>query len=301
MKRLFTFALLTATCVLGANAQLLYKISGKGLSKPSYIIGTYHFCPDTFVDSIPGLREAMRTTEAVYGEVVNDSMMQPEGLQEVQKALMMPEGKTFTSLYTSEEMTRINAFLTKHMGADFTNPMVAQQLDKLSPTALATTMTAILCTKKQGSQLDAAHTIDIFFQNWGKEQGKKIGGLETLAFQIKMLFTRPLDRQAQVFLCMADNEDFNNKVLDLMLEGYFKQDIKMIEESINLKLNNSCDDTPEERAELIDNRNADWLTKMPAIMKAQPTLFAVGAGHLVGEKGVLALLRKAGYTVEGVR
>ena len=116
-----------------------------------------------------------------------------------------------------------------------------------------------------------------------------------------MLFTRPLDRQAQVFLCMVDNEDFNDKLLDLMLGGYFKQDITKIEESINLKLNNSCDDTPEERADLIDNRNADWLTKMPAIMKAQPTLFAVGAGHLVGEKGVLALLRKAGYAVESVR
>lgn len=301
MKRLLTAALLMTACVLGANAQLLYKISGKGLAKPSYIIGTYHFCPDTFVDSIPGLRDAMRGTEAVYGELVNDSMMQPKALQDMQETLMMPEGKTFASLYTDEEMGRINAFLTKHMGADFSNPMVAQQLEKLTPAALSTTMTAILCAQKQGNRLDPTHTIDIFFQNWGKENGRKIGGLETLAFQLKMLFTKPLDRQAQVFLCMADNEEFTEKVLDLMLAGYFKQDIKMIEESMNLKLNNSCDDTPEERAELLDDRNADWLTKMPAIMKAQPTLFAVGAGHLVGEKGVLALLRKAGYTVEGVR
>ena len=301
MKRRFTFLLLMGACIFGANAQLLYKISGKGLAKPSYIIGTYHFCPDTFVDSIPGLRDAMHATEAVYGELVNDSMMQSAVLQEMRKALSMPEGKTFTSLYTDEEMGRINAFLTKHMGADFTNPMVAQQLGTLTPAALSTTMTALLCMQKQGGQLDATRTIDMFFQNWGKENGRKIGGLETLAFQVKMLFTRPLDRQAQVFLCMVDNEDVNDKLLDLMLGGYFKQDITKIEESINLKLNNSCDDTPEERADLIDNRNADWLTKMPAIMKAQPTLFAVGAGHLVGEKGVLALLRKAGYAVESVR
>jgi uncharacterized protein YbaP (TraB family) len=66
-------------------------------------------------------------------------------------------------------------------------------------------------------------------------------------------------------------------------------------------LNNSCDDTPEEKADLIDNRNADWVTKMPTIMEAQPTFFAVGAAHLVGEKGVLNLLRKAGYQVEGVK
>ena len=35
-------------------------------------------------------------------------------------------------------------------------------------------------------------------------------------------------------------------------------------------------------------------------MAQKPTLFAVGAGHLVGDKGVLNLLRQAGYTVEGV-
>ena len=46
---------------------------------------------------------------------------------------------------------------------------------------------------------------------------------------------------------------------------------------------------------------ADWLTKMPGIMNEKPTLFAVGAGHLLGENGVLNLLYKAGYTVEPVQ
>ena len=52
---------------------------------------------------------------------------------------------------------------------------------------------------------------------------------------------------------------------------------------------------------LIDNRNADWAAKMPAIMAAKPTFFAVGAGHLAGPKGVLQLLKDAGYTVEAVK
>mgnify|MGYP006319358759 CR=1 FL=1 len=40
---------------------------------------------------------------------------------------------------------------------------------------------------------------------------------------------------------------------------------------------------------------------MPDIMKAHPTFFAVGAGHLPGDKGLLKLLREAGYTVEAVK
>ena len=67
------------------------------------------------------------------------------------------------------------------------------------------------------------------------------------------------------------------------------------------KIGNSCDSTPEENAGLVDNRNADWLTKMPEIMKKAPTFFVVGALHLPGEKGVLQLLKNAGYTVEPVK
>lgn len=48
--------LLVCAVTLGAQAQLLYKISGNGLKVPSYIIGTYHFADVKFTDSIPGLK-----------------------------------------------------------------------------------------------------------------------------------------------------------------------------------------------------------------------------------------------------
>lgn len=48
--------LLVCAVTLGAQAQLLYKISGNGLKAPSYIIGTYHFADVKFTDSIPGLK-----------------------------------------------------------------------------------------------------------------------------------------------------------------------------------------------------------------------------------------------------
>ena len=51
---------------------------------------------------------------------------------------------------------------------------------------------------------------------------------------------------------------------------------------------------------LISGRNANWAKKMPEMMSAKNTLFVVGAAHLVGEKGVLQLMRDAGYVVEPV-
>ena len=59
--------------------------------------------------------------------------------------------------------------------------------------------------------------------------------------------------------------------------------------------------TPEERAYLIDNRNRAWIEKIPTIMQAKSTLFTVGAGHLVGDNGLLKLLQDKGYAVEAVK
>ena len=67
-------------------------------------------------------------------------------------------------------------------------------------------------------------------------------------------------------------------------------------------MNNTCDDTPEEKeTPNIWPTNGNWMKQMPEIMKQKPTFFAVGAGHLPGERGLISLLRKAGYTVEGVK
>jgi uncharacterized protein YbaP (TraB family) len=63
MKRKVMILLLVCACALGANAQLLYRISGNGLSNPSYIIGTHHMADTKFVDQIEGLKDALTATD----------------------------------------------------------------------------------------------------------------------------------------------------------------------------------------------------------------------------------------------
>ena len=52
---------------------------------------------------------------------------------------------------------------------------------------------------------------------------------------------------------------------------------------------------------LLNTRNKNWIPVMGKMMLEQPTFFAVGAGHLGGEQGVVSLLRKEGYTVKPIR
>ncbi|MBR5060539.1 MAG: TraB/GumN family protein [Prevotella sp.] len=301
MKRITTFMFLMAMVAIGAQAQLLYKISGNGLTAPSYIIGTYHVAPVSFVDSISGIRQVLADVEQVYGELDMTDLLSGDNMQKMQAAMMLPEGTTLTSLLSENETSRLNARLREVMGVDMTNPMVAQQLNQLSPMTLSTQLSLLNFMKKTPG-FDPTNLFDSYFQKVATEQGKGVGGLESLEFQIKMLYQgKSLERQKELLMCQVDNWDFMEQMTDNVIKAFFNQDLNAIKEAMDMKMDSSCDSTPEEEAQLIDDRNANWLQQMPAIMQAKPTLFAVGAGHLPGDKGVLHLLKTAGYSVEGVK
>ena len=64
MKRI-TLALAALIITIGANAQLLWKISGNGLTKPSYLFGTHHVAPLSVIDSVPGLMDALAAADEI--------------------------------------------------------------------------------------------------------------------------------------------------------------------------------------------------------------------------------------------
>lgn len=301
MKKMFLTLLLTVMATAGMNAQLLYKISGKGLRKPSYIIGTYHLAPVSFVDSIPGLRSALAESEQVYGEIETADMTSPENIAKMQQAMMLPEGKTLTELLTPEQMQKLNATMKELLGVDMSNPMVAQQMNKMLPQALVTQLTVIMYLKKH-SGFNPTQSFDDYFQQQAVAQGKPVGGFETMDFQLQALFgSISIERQIELLMCFLNNREWEESQVDNIVEAFFAQDLNRIEAAMDEKQDNSCDATDEENELLIYGRNATWLKKMPEIMQQKSTFFAVGAAHLAGERGVLAGLRNAGYLVEGVK
>lgn len=301
MKKIIIIALLLLFTAAGTQAQLLYKISGKGLKQPSYILGTYHLAPISFVDSIKGIRPAMQETEQVCGELDMSDMMKPENMQKLQAAMTLPEGKTLETTLTADELGRVNSLLKRVIGVDLSNPMVGQQLGRMTPQAITTQLSMLLCMKKNPG-FNPQQQLDTYFQQEALKEGKPVIGFETVDFQIKTLFeSMSLDRQKQLLLCIADNTERAEKNIEDMLKAYFDQDLDELLKVVEEKENTACDSTPEEETTLVYGRNTDWIVKMPVIMEAKPTLFVVGAGHLPGDRGVLKLLQSAGYTVEGVK
>ena len=299
MRRIL-FATMLVLASIGTQAQLLFKISGHGLTSPSYIVGTYHLASVSFVDSIPGIRQAMADTQQTYGEVVMSEMFSADSLAIMQQAMMLPDGMTLDKLLTVDEMSRLNAYMKSVLGMDLTNPLLSQQMGSLTPQALSTTLSLLSYMKKSG-QFDPQNSFDDYFQKEARANGKGVGGLETLAFQIETLYKgATMERQKEQLMCLVDNAAFMDEMAGSVISAFYAQNIDAIKAAMDVKLHNSCDTSPDEENALIYNRNADWITKMPALMAQKPTLFAVGAAHLPGERGVLNLLRKAGYTVEGV-
>ena len=293
MKRFITLVLLIAV-TLGAQSQLLWKISGNGLQQPSYIFGTYHLSPLSIKDSIASLPQAMQDIRQVYGELVMADMMKPEFLAQMQQQTMLPNDTTLKSLFTPEELEVVSRAVTEYLQVDIA------LLDRMKPAALFQQLT-VLFYMKHTPGYNPQEQLDASFQQEATEQGKKVGGLETAQSQVDILFNKPLRRQAEDLYCFVSDPDKVERQAKEIIAAYTAQDLDKMLQLMEEKEGTSCDPTPEEMAQLLYDRNQAWVKQMPAIMQTAPTLFVVGAGHLPGEQGVLALLKAQDYTVEPMK
>lgn len=300
MRKILLLAAVIIASVTYSQAQILYRISGKGLKSPSYIVGTYHLAPSSFADSIPGMRQAVEQTNQVCGELDMMDAFKPENTAKLLKAQMLPEGTTLSSLLTAEQLERLNALLLDVMGSNLNDETFAAQMDKMTPTALSTTLSLQSYIKRTES-FNPMELIDNYFQMLALQNGKAIKGFETVDFQMGILFGESLEKQVNDLMCMVDHFEETDEMVNRITTAYFSQNLKQIEDAMEEESKVECGTTDEDEDRLINNRNSNWLEMMPSMMAEQPTLFVVGAGHLCGEKGVLKLLEKAGYTVEGVK
>jgi uncharacterized protein YbaP (TraB family) len=131
-------------------------------------------------------------------------------------------------------------------------------------------------------------------QTKAKKDKKTVKGLETIDFQVEILYDSPIEEQAEDLLEMATQGEEARKMIIDLTELYRKQDLAGLWE-LMLK-----DTEPDEIETLIFGRNRNWVVQMKDLMPAAPTMFVVGAGHLPGDQGLIRLLEAEGYKLEPV-
>lgn len=288
MKRILTLLALSLLC-LTSNAQLVWKISGNGIKKPSYILGTHHGCPFTYCDSIPGLMKAFDKVDNIIGEInmIEFAEMSPERMQKMQAMMMMPADTSLLSLFSTEEAAKVNEWLGKKMGASL------EMLSVMKPMTIMVTVQ----NKEMMEvipEIATMTTIDKYMQTLGQRKGKTIGELETADYQMELLYGNSLEEQADALLEMIDHGD-SKGLLQQLTNAYKSQNLDTLWKVFQEQM------TGYEYDAIVKVRNLNWEKQMKELLPKQSTLFVVGAGHLPGESGMINLLREAGFKVKPVK
>lgn len=291
VKALLVMAL-TAVIATAAHSQLLWKVTDNNSGKTSYVFGTHHFAPLSLLDSIKGLDAAMQNADKVYGELDMQAATDPSAMMGMQQMIMAPADSTIDKVLTAKQLADLNMAWAKY-GTDEV-PMEA--LYMLKPAGLSTQLAALMSAKVL-PDMNVGQGIDNELQVRARKAGKQVAGLETMEFQTNMLLGDPISKQAEDLMETIEDIDAEAGKLVRLTNAYLAQNYKDIEticaESV-LK-------NPESAEKMIISRNNNWMKQLEPEMKNTNLLVVVGAGHLVGDKGILNQLKQAGYTVTPVK
>lgn len=260
---------------------LLWEVKGKGLKQPSYIFGTIHaICPQDFVLA-EVVKQKLQQAKQLALEVDLES---PDMMATLANGALLPDSVTLRGLYTEEEYARLATYFRSTMHLDL------KQLDRVKPFLLSSMMLLQLTDCKTESYETALMQL-------AKKQQKPIIGLETAQDQLDAFDKIPLKKQATMLLEATQDLEEAKASFRQMVQLYKQQDVDGL---LQLMQQDYGVDTFVFEEALLVERNRNWIPVMEEAAKANPTFFAVGAGHLGGEQGVLELLRKSGYTVTAV-
>jgi len=267
------------------NNTLLWKISGNGIAKPSYLFGTVHMiCKDeAFLSN--NLITAIEKADRVYLELDMDNLMEMVGAIAKMK---MNNDTTLADLLTPEEYQLAKKYFEKKV-----TMLPFSVLETYKP------MVASSLLMESGVGCDAQVAMEQLVMEEAKKNGKRIDGLETMAYQMSIFDTIPYKVQAKELLksiSSGDNESDGDKEFKELMKAYKDQDLTKLGEMIT-KTDGAINQYEDL---LLNNRNKNWVEKLKTLLENKSLVIAVGAGHLPGDKGVINLLRQAGYTVTPV-
>ncbi len=294
--KLLLVALLLAPFTL--HAQLLYEVTGKGLEKPSYILGTHHCFDYTFTDSIPGYNDAFESVEQVYGEVDMELMKSPQMMMMFQKMMMMPTDTLLKDLVSAEDYAFLDTQIKKYLGESAS----IDALSVLKPSAISVQLSMIVSSKIIGKPMGFV-AIDAQVQNEARKKGLKVGGLETSEYQANLLLGESVEDQAKDLVRTLKVGDLYEDAKALS-ELYRAQDSQELYNCIENNIQSSAKDQAEQDElleKLLFERNRNWMAQLPEIFDSGSTMVAVGTGHLHGTQGVITLLKEKGYKVKAVK
>ena len=293
--RLWIFTLLSTFLffIYTANAQgdtqfdntgLLYKITGNGLEKPSYLFGTIHLvCPKDLLP-LNKLKSLISETDEVLLELDLDD---PKELLQAAKYTTLPAGKTLSDLLTPGEYAKVDELFINLTGNS------VDSFKTLKPFFL----NVFLLSSPKVSGCQQPDTYDMLISRVATAMGKPVEGLETVEQQFALINSMSFSVQASALYSIALNPEKLISEFNKLVETYKLQDSEKLFELIEYQFGAQR----ELQVDFFETRNKRWIPKIEEAIKTKSLVIAVGGGHLGGQTGVVNLLRARGYKLTAIK
>lgn len=275
--------------IVPTEKSLLWKISGNGLKKPSYLFGTIHLIPKSEYSLTEPVRIALDHVRRIAFEIDMKEMTNFRTQLGLMTKSFMAGGKTLKDLLPAEDYTFVKQKMSE-------KGLPGGMFERMKPMFLS----MMFSTDGENPTASASGdmtSVEMELYRSAKNRRLETAGLETAGYQMAIFDSIPYEAQAKMLvesLRSADGAQKGENELDKMIELYRAQDINAMQSMITAESSGIGDYGDI----LLNKRNHNWIPVMGRLMRDQPTLFAVGSGHLGGSGGVIALLRKEGYRVE---
>ena len=297
-KRAFAIAALALCCFAPARAgppaageaatkHFLWKVTGpKGVV---YLLGTIHAGKADFYPLPSIIEDSFKKADTLIEEV---DISEPAEAARVQQGLIedgsYANGDTITNHLSKATRSHLEAYLKK---GGLPEPAIAHMRPWL-----VSMLVELVELKRMG--FDPSYGLDRHFLDEARQSHKPIGALEDAGFQLKLFSSLPAELQDRLLLSsLVDAEQWADS-FDLLLRAWQSGHAAAMQEVITSDARKYPQLKPL-MTKLLDDRNTAMAAKIEQFLQTQESYFvAVGAGHLVGDQGILSQLRRKNFTVE---
>lgn len=290
MRKTVLFMLLLSAGCTAIQAQLLWKITGNGLKKTSWLFASYRYVPIQFFDSVPGIYKAFDESEAMVCEVALNRI---DSRTRLENAASMPNHMRMSDLLKEERYTAVDTALRSTM------KLGLKELNMMNP-SLILSLYSMELFKKQTKQTDDNQS-DSYFQLVADEKNKKVVGLESIEQTLKVLYgNSSLQRQADILFEKVSHKDLYIEEL-LKMDKLYKAGRMEELAFLSRGSGQSWDPTATESVLNFEQRHEQWMTKLPELLNNSSCFITISAEHLGGKTGLIKTLEKAGYHMTPVK
>jgi len=269
--------------VRAAGHSFLWKVAGKGGTV--YLVGSVHLLPKDFYPLNPPLEAAYKDSDVLVEEVDLAEMMAPEMQLSLLTRGQLSSSESLDKILSPSTMEALKARLDS-LGA------LAGPLMRLRPWLLAL-MVDSLEWQKQG--FDPNFGLDKHFYDQAREDKKDVKGLETVNDQISIFESMSAQQQDHLLAETLKDLDTEQANMNKMIAAWRIGDAPAVEKIVLSDIQKESDLYQR----LLVNRNKNWMPKIEELFaRKRPAMVVVGAAHLVGPDGLLAMLKNKGYTIE---